>query len=167
MSKIGRYSADRKKVETLTTTGKEITVADCGTLFFLDGSSYSGDVTHQVPHPGDAKNGWWCKFVVKCTGSSGQAQSAVLDNGGDDCLIKVRNQGLSTFADNLIVLTTNNSLIPNANADEAVGVHDQDADFIKVLGEAIAGTQFEFITDGTRYYVTGQNVSGSGLSIDT
>jgi hypothetical protein len=37
LSKLGRYIADRKKIEQLTTTGTEIQVADCGTIFMLKG----------------------------------------------------------------------------------------------------------------------------------
>ncbi len=57
MSKLGRYSADRKKVTALTTTATNITLAECGTLFMLDGTSYGADVTHTLPHPNDAGAG--------------------------------------------------------------------------------------------------------------
>ena len=103
MSKLGRYSADRKKVDTLTTTSTSIQVADCGTIFMLNGSSYSANVTHSLPHPTDAGNGWWCKFLIVATG----AAESVLDAGGDDCLIKVRTAGelaLGTAVDDLLVL---------------------------------------------------------------
>ena len=148
MAKLGRYSSDRKKVQTLTTTGTEIQASACGTLFFLDGTSYSGDVTHSVPHPSEAGAGWWCKFIVK---------TAVLDGGGDDCLIKVRASGASTFEDNLIMLQIHET------AGDAGG-QDVDADFITIKGESVGGSQFEFFCDGSKYYVIG---STKDLSADT
>ena len=138
MSKLGRYSADRKKITALTTTAKAVTVPECGTIFMLDGTDYSADVTHSVPHPNDAGKGWWCKFIVK---------TAVLDAGGDDCLLKVRAVAASTYADNLIMLKL-------VEVEGAAGSTDTDADFLTVKGETIGGSQFEFMTDGNKYYVT-------------
>ncbi len=69
MAKSGRAFADRKKIEALT-SAKHITVADCGTLFMADGSGYGADVTHSIPHPSDAGNGWWVKIIVATVKSS-------------------------------------------------------------------------------------------------
>jgi len=71
MSKLGRYSADRKKIETLD-TDKTVTVADCGTIFILNSGSdaisgRSGQYTVTLPALNDAGNGWWCKFVLAQT----------------------------------------------------------------------------------------------------
>ena len=71
MSKIGRYSADRKKIETLS-TDKTVEVADCGTIFMLnsgsdDISGRSGNYTVTLPALADAGNGWWCKFILAQT----------------------------------------------------------------------------------------------------
>ena len=59
MAKSGRYSADRKKVEALTTS-KTIEIHDCGTIFFCD----VGDATMTLPTAASAGNGWWVKFVL-------------------------------------------------------------------------------------------------------
>ncbi len=59
MSKSGRYSADRKKIEALTAS-KTIEVHDCGTIFFCD----VGDATMTLPASSAAGNGWWVKFVL-------------------------------------------------------------------------------------------------------
>ena len=59
MAKLGRYAADRKKVVELTTAATEIRVPACGTVFMLDGTAYSADVTHSLPHPNEAGKGWW------------------------------------------------------------------------------------------------------------
>lgn len=71
MSKLGRYSADRKKIETLD-TDKTVTVADCGTIFILNSGSdaiagRSGQYTVTLPKLNDAGNGWWCKFILSAT----------------------------------------------------------------------------------------------------
>ena len=152
MSKLGRYSADRKKITALTTTGTEIQVADCGTIFMLDGTDFTTDVTHSLPHPTEAGKGWWCKFIVK---------TAVLDAGGDDCLIKVRTAGATTFVDDLLVLQIHETA-------GAAGLQDVDADFITVKGEAVGGSQVEFVTDGNKYYVLGSvKADDADITVDT
>jgi hypothetical protein len=152
MSKLGRYSADRKKIVALTTTATSIQPAACGTVFMLDGTDYSADVTHSLPHPSEAGAGWWCKFIVK---------TAVLDAGSDDCLIKVRNAGLATFADDLVLLQIHETA-------GAAGLQDVDADFITVKGEAVGGSQVEFITDGNKYYVSGTvKADDADITVDT
>ena len=61
MAKSGRYSADRKKVESLT-ANKTVTVADCGTLFMLNNASGLSSIV--LPSAASAGNGWWCHFIV-------------------------------------------------------------------------------------------------------
>ena len=85
MSKIGRYSADRKKIEALS-DDKTIQVADCGTIFTLASGSdgvagRSGEYTLTLPTIAAAGNGWWCKLIltettggdVTVSGSAGDA----------------------------------------------------------------------------------------------
>ena len=151
MSKLGRYAADRKKITALTTEATSIQPAACGTVFMLDGTSYSADVTHSLPHPSEAGAGWWCKFIVK---------TAVLDAGGDDCLIKVRNAGLATFADDLIMLK-------GFETEGAAGGDDADADFITIKGETIGGSQFEFMSDGNKYYLLMFSKDTAAITVDT
>ena len=49
MSKLGRYSADRKKIETLT-ADKTVEVSDCGTLFILN---LATGLTASLPNASD------------------------------------------------------------------------------------------------------------------
>ncbi len=64
MSKLGRYSADRKKIDSLS-TNKVVEVSNCGTIFVLNsGSTADGTYTASLPSCADAGNGWWCKFVI-------------------------------------------------------------------------------------------------------
>ena len=151
MSKLGRYSADRKKVATLTTTATEIQPAACGTVFMLDGTAYAGNVTHSLPHPSEAGAGWWCKFIV---------QTAVLDVGSDDCLIKVRAAGASTFVDDLIMIQAHGT-------DGNAGLQDVDADFLTIVGETVGGTQIEFLCDGSKWYAMGSVKAAAEITVDT
>ena len=59
MSKLGRYSADRKKIEALT-AAKTVVVSDCGTIFTCDSSG--GAFTVTLPTAANAGKGWWCKI---------------------------------------------------------------------------------------------------------
>ena len=75
MSKIGRYSADRKKIESISTTaGKTVTVADCGTVF-----SVSAQCTLDLPTSADAGAGWWCKVVNVSVGDDAAAMQVKVD----------------------------------------------------------------------------------------
>ena len=143
MSKLGRYSADRKKITVLTTTATEIQPGACGTIFMLDGTDYSETMVHSLPHPSEAGAGWWCKFIVK---------TAVLKAGAtpDDCLIKIRAAGASTFVADLIII-----LVGEAQADAGQYLLDENADYLQINGEAKGGTHYEFICDGNKYYVSG------------
>ena len=147
MAKLGRYSADRKKVAVLTTTATEIKSSACGTIFMLDGTDYSANVVHSLPHPSEAGAGWWCKFIVK---------TEVLDLGSDACLIKVRDAGASTFADDLLVI-----MVPEAQAEAGEYLLDIDADYLQINGAAKGGTHYEFICDGNKYYISGLTLDKS------
>ena len=58
MAKLGRYSADRKKIEALTAS-KTVEVAECGTVFTADPTG--GAITVTLPTPAEAGKGWWIK----------------------------------------------------------------------------------------------------------
>ncbi len=82
MSKSGRSASDRKKVEILSTS-KNVTVADCGTVFILNsGSTADGAYTATLPSVNDAGNGWWCKFVIGETTGGDVLISASADDLG-------------------------------------------------------------------------------------
>ena len=51
MAKLGRYSADRKKIKALTAS-HTATVAECGTIFTT--ASASGAITVTLPSPSAA-----------------------------------------------------------------------------------------------------------------
>ena len=64
MAKLGRYSAQRKKVLDLGTTATTISVAQCGTEFLVNQNG-TANITHTLPAVADAGEGWWCAFTLK------------------------------------------------------------------------------------------------------
>jgi hypothetical protein len=86
--------------------------------------------------------------------------SLLLNGGGDDCIIKVRAAGASTFVDNLMVLQIH-------EVAGAAGLQDVDADFVLIKGEAVGGGQLEVLSDGSKYYVLGSVNEDTGITVDT
>lgn len=76
MAKLGRYSADRKKIKALTAS-HTATVAECGTIFTT--ASASGAITVTLPSPSAAGKGWWCK-VIRIDDSANDVTVAVGGN---------------------------------------------------------------------------------------
>ena len=130
MSKLGRYSADRKKVEALT-AAKTVAVSDCGTLFTL---GTAGGFTVTLPNASDAGKGWWCKFIVKVAPSTAYIVN-LTDGDGDILFGSV--QGSEGGAGDL----TNGT-----GTDVLTFVADK----------AQIGDQVELITDGTYWYAQTQ-----------
>ena len=135
MSKLGRYSADRKKVEFLT-AAKVVEVADCGTLFMVDMAAGAANI--DLPHPTNAGKGWWCKFIVNGATCGNNATIRVLDAAG------------SAAVGDLI------AALEVVAADEA-GEQNNDADTVLIAGAAIKGTQVEVVCDGAAWYAIGHS----------
>ena len=139
MAKSGRYSADRKKIQALT-SATDITVADCGTCFMADGTAYSADVTHSIPHPSDCGKGWWIKIIVA---------TDVLDSGGDDMVVAVRGPGLDGQTSNVNDLI---ACLEVCATEDDTGAQEADGHTFKLRGESKAGTTVEIICDGSKHY---------------
>ena len=60
MSKLGRYSANRIKVQEKTASFT-VVVPECGTLFVINPAA---DTTLTLPAPADAGKGWWIEVMV-------------------------------------------------------------------------------------------------------
>ena len=60
MSKLGRYSANRIKVQEKTAS-YTVVVSDCGTLFVINPTA---DTTLTLPTPSNAGKGWWIEVMV-------------------------------------------------------------------------------------------------------
>ena len=133
MSKLGRYSADRKKVESIT-GDLSLTAADCGTLMVLNIAS---GCTVTLPSVAEAGKGWWVRFVIGTNVSSNtviitektSADTDVLRGGINELEVDTNDDGPSTDGATTITI---------ANGTDTVG------DFV------------EFICDGTNFYFYGQ-----------
>ena len=80
MAKLGRYSADRKKIKAIAAAETLVlTAADCGTVFTLAGGT--GTVAITLPTAAAAGAGWWCKFVL------------LSNKGGNDATITAATAG--------------------------------------------------------------------------
>ena len=60
MAKLGRYSANRIKVQEKT-ADYTIEVNDCGTLFVVNPTA---DTTLTLPAPSAAGKGWWVEVMI-------------------------------------------------------------------------------------------------------
>jgi hypothetical protein len=126
MSKLGRYSADRKKVEALT-AAKTVLASDCGTLFTL---GTAGGFTVSLPNASTAGKGWWCKFIVKVAPTTAYIVNVTAADG-DNLYGSV--QGSEGGAGDLT----------NGTGTDVVTF---------VANKAQIGDQVELVTDGTNWY---------------
>ena len=79
MAKLGRYSANRFKIEAVS-ADKTVEVSDCGTMFTVTGGN-----TLTLPSAEAAGKGWWIR-IVKSDGGSDVSVTATssLDGQGVD-----------------------------------------------------------------------------------
>ena len=141
MSKNGRYSADRKKVESLTAS-KTLEVHDCGTLMMFNAAA---GLTVTLPSVSKAGPGWWCRFIVATNCSSNtlvisknSADGTVLVGGINELEVDTADDGPST---------TGGSTITFANANDTVG------DFVEIY------------CDGSKYYFFGQTKLDGAIAL--
>ena len=130
MAKSGRYSADRKKIEALS-ADKTVEVADCGTIFTLDGTTA---LTITLPSSAAAGRGWWCKFVLNAD-----------DNGTDHVITRSSDD------------SNNIHVVGVCAADGAAGQRSDSTPQLKITLEGAnseIGDQYEFITDGEKWFLT-------------
>lgn len=130
MAKSGRYSADRKKIESLT-ANKTVTVADCGTLFMLNNASGLSSIV--LPSAAQAGNGWWAHFIV------------ATDAGSNDYVIDAANSG------EIIALGFFNKVSTDGGSDG-----DLSAATAKITFDGSAdmklGDKVELYCDGSKFY---------------
>ena len=88
MAKLGRYAAQRQKIESITAS-KTVTVADCGTNFIVDSA---GATVLTLPSAAAAGAGWWIRVVlsdepatsVAVTANAGELKGLVVAADGKD-----------------------------------------------------------------------------------
>ena len=142
MSKLGRYSADRKKVQSLT-AAYTVTQADCGTIFMLN---LAAGFTVTLPSVATAGKGWWCKFIVgtNCTSNdyiiteATASDTNVLVSQVNELEVDTSDDGPSS---------TGHTTITLPNATDTVG------DMVEV------------ICDGTNFYCHGQTKLDGGIAL--
>lgn len=134
MAKLGRYSADRKKIEALTAS-KAASVSNCGTIFTAVGDAA---LTLTLPSIADAGEGWWCKVIKIGAASGGQdiTVSAHADDGGS-CVIGVES----------------------SNTCEAIAGDD-----LVIEDAGAAGGCVEVICDGTRWIALSYTDAAGGMT---
>ena len=137
MAKLGRYSADRKKIEALTDT-KTVEVADCGTIFTLDKAA---GFTVTMPSIASAGKGWWCKFIVKTSVTS---NGYTIDLSGSDAITGVIVSGA------------------DGTATDSTGT----AQVVLQPNKAIIGDQLELVTDGVRWYAVGHSNAHDAIDME-
>lgn len=126
MAKLGRYSADRKKIEAVS-AAKNVEVAECGTIFML--SNFTGAIV--LPSAATAGKGWWCKFVMSANLAAG---NITIDLTGSDTI----------------------ELVASCAADgTAVTLSGGTAQVNLIDDVALKGDQVEVFTDGTSWYALG------------
>lgn len=132
MSKLGRYSADRKKIQAIGAAETlSVTVADCGTVFTCAGGSGTSAIT--LPTIASAGKGWWCKFVLIADQGSG-AVTVAAASGDEDTIVAANYGGLGD--------STNAA---NVGSDAAA----DSATF--VASKALAGDSMEWICTGEKW----------------
>ena len=149
MSKLGRYSANRVKIEALTAAqAKTVEVADWGTVFTCAGGNGVSAIT--LPSIATAGKGWWCKFVLIADNGTG-AVTMTPASGDEDkiCVASYGGLGDSTNA-------------ANVQSDSAA-----DTVFF-VASKALAGDRIEFICDGSVWLAQAFSADGDkGIDIST
>jgi hypothetical protein len=151
MSKLGRYSADRKKIEAVADgDAKVVEVHDCGTVFTIAGGSGNGGNAITLPSISAAGKGWWCKFVL--IDDLGSTATTIVAASGDE---------------DLIVAAVYGGLGDSTNADTTA--QDKAADGVTfVASKALAGDQVEVICTGSKWLLQAFSTDGdAAITVQT
>ena len=135
MAKLGRYSAQRKKVLDLGTTPTTISVAQCGTEFLVNQAG-SSNITHTLPAAAAAGEGWWCAFTLK---------TAVGNAGADVTIASPANNIKGVELGDAATAIAHTNIVIEGNA-------------------ALQGTRVEMWTDGTNYYAITMAVADADIA---
>ena len=143
MTKLGRYSADRKKIEAIADGAtKVVEVNECGTIFTIAGGSGNGGGTITLPSISAAGKGWWCKFVL------------IDDNGSTACTIAANSGDVD-----LIVAAVYGGLGDDSNSGTTV--QNKAADSITLVAtKALAGDTVEVICTGSKWLLQAFSTDG-------
>ncbi len=141
MSKLGRYSADRKKIQAVAADETlAVTVADCGTVFTCAGGNGTSAIT--LPTIASAGKGWWCKFVLLANQGSG-AVTVSAASGDEDTIVAANYGGLGD---------------DSASANVGSDAEADSATF--VASKALAGDSMEWICTGDKWLLQAFSTDG-------
>tara|TARA_Y100000310_G_scaffold47387_1_gene43984 strand:+ start:220 stop:672 length:453 start_codon:yes stop_codon:yes gene_type:complete len=149
MSKLGRYSADRKKISALT-AAKTVQTSDCGTIFTLGNVDGFAVV---LPDASKCGAGWWCRFVVKVAPTTEYTIDA---SSGDASNM----HGFVTYSSGSHTVTAGDSPAQSSNTS---GTAVDTITF--VANKALIGDSCELYTDGSLWYVTLRAEAYDGITI--
>jgi len=133
MAKLGRYSAQRRKIQSITES-YSATAADCGTLFILNVAS---GCTLTLPSVASAGNGWWCKVII-----------------GTNCASNTYIITENTSADTNVLVSSINELETDTTEDGPSNTGHTTITFANALDTK--GDFVEINCDGTNFYCHGQ-----------
>jgi hypothetical protein len=135
----------RKNIHNLT-ANYTCLESDSGKTFIVLPAATT-DIT--LPAPGDVSDGWNCTVIL-------QSDSGF---GGDALMDQKVNIDMSSGTANVGIIHGGDA----GGSDQAVSGDD----FINCSANASPGDRFEFITDGTRWYVTGWVIDSSETPFGT
>jgi len=135
MAKLGRYSAQRRKVEVAST--KTIAVADCGTMFTCGAAT----ANMTLPTVAEAGAGWWAEFWVNNNTAATTITSPGTDLMYGFAIVGVDNQATFEIA-----------------AVAAGG------EVITLTTAAVLGDHVRIWCDGTNYFWEGQSQILTGIT---
>jgi len=156
MSKLGRYSANRLKIEEFNayataTLAKTIEVADCGTVFAMTAAgndAYEG-ATITLPTIAAAGAGWWARFVLV---------NDIAADGSDNNNILI--QDASGDSSTMVVHLPADAAVDGAGEPAGASV-------TFVEGAAEAGDEAEFVCTGTRWLCHVRCATVGGVTVQT
>jgi hypothetical protein len=135
MSKLGRYAAQRRKVE-ITAEDKTAAVSDCGTVFIMTGAK-----TVTMPSAVAAGSGWWCRIVQ---GSSANSVSINVSTNMADDAASLAGVG--------------------GGAGASDGMETIAGDFV-LTNNGSKGSFAELYSDGVQWYCFALSDSGNGITV--
>ena len=134
-AKIGSYSSYGETfVESIDTTGKQLTPGDSGKIFMCDQNS-TADVDINLPQLSTSMCGWSAKFVIR-TASSNDFHIMAYGN--------VAAGGTSGDADTIVVLEETDSYTTASSADVIQFT----------ASNAAVGDYCDIFTDGSKWYAS-------------
>ena len=137
MAKLGRYSANRIKIEELTAS-KTVEVADCGTLFVVNPTA---DTTLTLPSATNAGKGWWIEVMID-----------EVDGGTIDKDVNIATSDGTFFTGIIVAADGGGASVGNGTSNDHIGFDE---------GNATSGELVRVVCLGDRFVAHGFAVDAS------